>query len=955
MAQTLASTDAQYDASLAAPACASHGARCDSNTLLTGRGTVGPESNAPNTLGGSCADGNDGTFQSDASVEALRVSTVDGVSWLAQGRNVKVEADVWGAPSAGSALMLFRAEDATAPQWVHLATLPAAGGAETLSTTFKLPAGSLQAVRAVLVDAAQAQGAACTPGAVHDHDDLAFAVSAPDVSSPELSHSLPAGTYVTGLVTLGANAVDDQAMGRVDFYIDNVLVGSDSTAPFEILWDSATVPNGTVMWTLRAYDAVGNGRAGSINLYARNDREPPKVSFLAPAEGATVGGSVSVVVNATDDIRVTHVEFYLDDTVLLGTSYQAQHGVAWKSQTASPGPHTLTAKAYDASGKVTTSAPVHVTVDPAPTVAIVSPAAGTVLSGTVSLTATATDNTPVSRVDFRAELNSTTLCNAYSPSFSCSWNTRALPNGATRVRAEVRDPAGNLVYSEWLTFTLNNDLTPPTITVTAPVAGATVRGNVVLSVDASDPSGIAFVMFMVDGTSVGTDATPPYTLTWNSALLANGTHTVSARTWDSVYNMADSAPVNITVDNDTVAPEVSFTSPVEGAVLQGTVTLAANASDASGINRVEFYRGTTLLAIDSSAPYTYDWATRGLANGAYTLTAKAYDGAGNMGSTLINVTVANDFTAPTISFTYPAPDDILVRDSTYILTVSTSDNVAVTRVDYFLDGMPLSPVMTAPFSKSWYSSTTPGTHTLSATASDAAGNVSASASVTVFVLYPPPPNSSPFSYSARNTNDATVGTVNQSIAMVAGQTFTVGTCGVAGSTFTGDTYLRLFSPNGTLVAFNDNACGGAGSNFVYTVPSSGTYSFQAGCAANTACTGTVAWTLNSPSSGSGTFNYSASNTSSATVNTGNLTLTLLAGQTFTVGTCGVTGASFSGDTYLRLYGPNGTQLTFNDDACGGVGSNFVYTVPAGGSGSYQIRAGCYSSNSCSGTVAWTVR
>src|SRR5689334_7565700 len=62
VAQTLASTDAQYDAQLAAPACASYGALCDSNTLLTGRGTVGPESNAPNTLGGSCADGNDGTF-----------------------------------------------------------------------------------------------------------------------------------------------------------------------------------------------------------------------------------------------------------------------------------------------------------------------------------------------------------------------------------------------------------------------------------------------------------------------------------------------------------------------------------------------------------------------------------------------------------------------------------------------------------------------------------------------------------------------------------------------------------------------------------------------------------------------------------------------------------------------------------------------------------------------------
>ncbi|NOK32463.1 Ig-like domain-containing protein [Corallococcus exercitus] len=957
MAQPLASTDAQYDAQLAAPACTSNGARCDSNTTLTGRGTVGPESNAPNTLGGSCADGNDGTFQSDASVEALRVSTVDGVSWLAQGRTVKVEADVWGAPSAGSALMLFRATDATAPQWVHLATLPAAGGAETLSTTFTLPTGSLQAVRAVLVDAAQAQGAACTPGAVHDHDDLAFAVSAPDVTQPTVTHVPAAGATVSGQVTLVAQAVDDQAMGRVDFFINNTLVGSDTSAPFEASWDSFSVPNGSVTWMVRVYDAVGNARASSVNLNVRNDYAAPTVNLIAPVEGKTVGGWVSVVANASDDIRVTQVEFYLDDTVLLGTSFQSQFGIPWDAKTAPPGLHTLTARAYDASGKVTTSVPVNITVDPPPTVAVTSPAAGAVLSRSVPITATVADNAPISRVDFRAELNSTILCNGYSPTFSCSWPTQLLPNGPTRVRAEVHDAAGNLVYSEWVTVMLDNDFTAPTATVTAPVAGATVRGSVVISVDASDNRGVTQVEFMVDGKFVATDTTAPYTFTWNSALAANGSHTVFARAWDAAYNLTSSATVSFTVDNDTVAPAVSFTSPVEGAVLQGTVTLEASASDDhTGISRVEFYRGTTLLGTDTTEPFTYDWATRSLANGAYTLTAKAYDGAGNVGSTTRNVTLSNDFTAPTVSITYPAPNDILVRESSYVLTASASDNVGVTRVEFFLDGMPMgaSTSTSTPYSKSWYNYTTPGSHSLSAKAYDAAGNVTTSASVTVTVNYPPPANYSPFSYSARNTSDATVGTVNQVIAMVAGQTFTVGTCGVAGSAFTGDTYLRLFNANGTQVAFSDNACGGAGSSFVYTVPSSGNYYLNAGCSANTSCTGTVAWTL-SATAGSGPLNYSASNTSSATVNTVNQTFVLAAGQTLTLGTCGVTGASFTGDTYLRLFNANGTQVTYSDDACGGTGSNFVYTVPAGGSGSYQLRAGCYSSNSCSGTVAWTIR
>ena len=64
-------------------------------------------------------------------------------------------------------------------------------------------------------------------------------------------------------------------------------------------------------------------------------------------------------------------------------------------------------------------------------------------------------------------------------------------------------------------------------------------------------------------------------------------------------------------------------------------------------------------------------------------------------------------------------------------------------------------------------------------------------------------------------------------------------------------------------------------------------------------------------------------------------------------------ASFTGDTYLRLKGPSGSDVASNDDSCGGVGSKLTFTATT--AGTYQIRAGCYSSTSCSGTVAWTVQ
>ncbi|QRN99011.1 trypsin-like peptidase domain-containing protein [Archangium violaceum] len=225
---------------------------------------------------------------------------------------------------------------------------------------------------------------------------------------------------------------------------------------------------------------------------------------------------------------------------------------------------------------------------------------------------------------------------------------------------------------------------------------------------------------------------------------------------------------------------------------------------------------------------------------------------------------------------------------------------------------------------------------------------------------PPPPPANSYSFSASNTNSAQQNTVDKALALTAGDVVEVGTCGLEGASGTGDTYLRFNNPEGTEVASNDDSssCGAGArtSYFKYTVPSTGTFTLRAGCYSTGSCGGTVVWKV-TPAGGSvisGSFNFNASNTNSAQKNTVNHDVTLAAGQVIQLGTCTVTGASGTGDTYLRLYSPAGTNVVSNDDSCGQL-SYLTYTVPAGGGGTYQIRAGCFSSNSCSGTVAYTVQ
>ncbi len=83
---------------------------------------------------------------------------------------------------------------------------------------------------------------------------------------------------------------------------------------------------------------------------------------------------------------------------------------------------------------------------------------------------------------------------------------------------------------------------------------------------------------------------------------------------------------------DTVEPTTKITAPGILSTLKGTVTVSANASDDVAVTKVEFYAGAKLLGTDTTAPYSISWDTKTTGNSLYMLTSKAYDAAGNVGT-----------------------------------------------------------------------------------------------------------------------------------------------------------------------------------------------------------------------------------------------------------------------------------------------------------------------------------
>jgi subtilase family serine protease len=168
---------AVYNSTLKAPECATVGTSCDSGaTLLNGRDHIsgGAEPNQPNTINNSCADGTTGTYHSDESNDRLVITSSSGS--LTHGTTATVTATVWAYSAYTSdALDLYYAANANSPSWVFIKTIvPTKAGSQSLSATFTLPTGSLQAVRAQF--RYLGSRSSCTTGSYNDHDDLIFAV-----------------------------------------------------------------------------------------------------------------------------------------------------------------------------------------------------------------------------------------------------------------------------------------------------------------------------------------------------------------------------------------------------------------------------------------------------------------------------------------------------------------------------------------------------------------------------------------------------------------------------------------------------------------------------------------------------------------------------------------------------------------------------------------------------------
>jgi hypothetical protein len=372
----------------------------------------------------------------------------------------------------------------------------------------------------------------------------------------------------------------------------------------------------------------------------------------------------------------------------------------------------------------------------------------------------------------------------------------------------------------------SSDTQPPTVTMTSPASGSTVSGTIAVSATASDNVGVAGVQFQLDGAALGAeDTVSPYSTTWNTVAVSNGTHALRAIARDAAGNMTTSTAVNVTVNNasgstlftdsfdsnslanwqasplgrldhwNAAAGTAAYDGTghtqlyagasnwlnytVEAKVrvdtatnypggLRGRVNIATGQSYAAwlypGTNTIKLFRAAG-WNIDSPGILELATATLTITPGVFHTIAMTFEGSSiqvkfdgalvlsandsQLATGAIALDVSNqpiqfddisvsgtlappDTTPPTVSITNLTSGQTVT--SSQVIAATASDNFAVASVRFTVDGASIGAAdTTSPYRGVWdTAAVADGTHTFAAIAQDQAGNET-TASVTVTV------------------------------------------------------------------------------------------------------------------------------------------------------------------------------------------------------------------------------
>ncbi len=512
-------------------------------------------------------------------------------------------------------------------------------------------------------------------------------------------------------------------VARVEFYDGATKIGEDLTSPYAFTWNGATSGRHGI-----AAVAFSNGGSSTVSTQAIIIvNAPPTVALTAPGADSvvTAGAALTLTATAADSDGTIASVAFLDGATVLGTTSSVPYQLLLPTGLAA-GSRSLSVRATDDLGGVTTSAAVPVISNQAPVIALSAPTAGVKPNNTdVALAATVTDaDGTIASVQFLANGQPIGAADTTSP-YQATFVQP--PSGNYALTARATDNRGTVGVSPSIAIQVD---AAPSVAITSPAGGTRVvtGSSVSISALAGDVDGtVTSVRFLVDGTTLSTSSAFPFTATWTAT---SGVHSLTAIATDDLGRTTTSAAVSVT---GNAPPAVAITAPAANTSVAGgvAITLTATASDDGSIANVAFFDGSARLAVITASPYTWTW--NGASPRTHDLTAVATDNFGAITtSTPVAITVTDSNQAPTVALTKPSAASVVYAGDSVALAATASDaDGVITLVDWTIDGAVVASDQTPPYAATGTMPTATGTHVVQARATDERGRRTLSTALTV--------------------------------------------------------------------------------------------------------------------------------------------------------------------------------------------------------------------------------
>jgi hypothetical protein len=569
---------------------------------------------------------------------------------------------------------------------------------------------------------------------------------------------------------------------------------SGATCSGDVWWITGSLPPAAYEVNAVATDTAGN-QAVSAKVTIFKDATSPVVpsgastggtpppppplgaAITSPANGATVSGTVTINMSASN-VQGAPTTFVLQtgSTTISNQSVSGSTATAsWNTSGLAAGNYPLNLTVTNAGRTATASITVTVSSSPPPSpplgAAITSPASGATVSGTVTINMSAS-NVQGSPTTFVLQTGSTTISNqsVTGSTATASWNTTGLTPGSYPLNLTVTNAGRTATASITVTVSgsapppTGGDTAPPSVTITAPTGNVWTGNSINIAATATDNVGLANIKLWGNGAVF---ATLPCSGTscsgntwWITGSLPPAAYEVNAVATDTAGNQTVSAKV--TIFKDATSPVVpsgasgggtpppaalgaAITSPANGATVSGSVTINMSASNVQGSpTTFVLQTGSTTISNQSvsGSTATATWNTSGLAAGSYPLNLTVTN-AGRTATASITVTVSSGAppppppggdAPPTVTITSP-PNGAWTGNSIDV-HVSGTDAVGLVSLKVFGNGTQVGTVNCTGTSCSgvvwWLTGSLPsGQHTITATATDTAGNTTTSSPVVI--------------------------------------------------------------------------------------------------------------------------------------------------------------------------------------------------------------------------------